>query len=44
MTVERVSGGKIIEHRRITDTMDMMQQLGAVPESGQEESVQATSH
>jgi steroid delta-isomerase-like uncharacterized protein len=44
MTVERVSGGKIIEHRRITDTLDMMQQLGVVPESGQEESVQATSH
>ena len=44
MTVERVSGGKIREHRRITDTLDMMQQLGVVPESGQEESVQATSH
>jgi steroid delta-isomerase-like uncharacterized protein len=44
MTVERVSGGKIIEHRRITDTLDMMQQLGVVPESAQEESVQATSH
>ena len=44
MTVERVSGGKIIEHRRITDTLDMMQQLGVVPESGQEESAQATTH
>ena len=44
MTVERVSGGKIIEHRRITDTLDMMQQLGVVPEQGQEESVQATTH
>ena len=44
MTVERVSGGKIIEHRRITDTLDMMQQLGVVPESGQEERAQATTH
>jgi steroid delta-isomerase-like uncharacterized protein len=43
MTVERVSGGKIREHWRITDTLDMMQQLGVFPESGREESVQATS-
>ena len=32
ITVERLSGGKIREHWRITDTLDMMQQLGAIPE------------
>ena len=42
-TVERVSDGKIREHWRITDSLDMMQQLGVVPESGQERG-QATSH
>ena len=31
ITVERVSEGKIREHWRVTDTLDMMQQLGAVP-------------
>jgi hypothetical protein len=31
MTVERVSDGKIREHWRVTDTLDMMQQLGAIP-------------
>jgi SnoaL-like polyketide cyclase len=31
MTVERVLGGKIRAHWRITDTLDMMQQLGATP-------------
>jgi steroid delta-isomerase-like uncharacterized protein len=31
ITVERVSGGKIREHWRVTDTLDMMQQLGAIP-------------
>ena len=30
-TVERVSDGKIREHWRITDSLDMMQQLGAIP-------------
>jgi steroid delta-isomerase-like uncharacterized protein len=44
ISVERVSEGKIREHWRITDSLEMMQQLGIVPESGQEESVQATSH
>ena len=44
ISVERVSDGKIREHWRITDSLDMMQQLGVVSESGQEESVQATSH
>ena len=42
IAVERVSDGKLREHWRITDTLDMMQQLGVVPEAGQE-SVQATS-
>ena len=31
MAVERVSDGKIQEHWRITDSLDMMQQLGAIP-------------
>ena len=30
ITVERVSGGKIREHWRVTDTLDMMRQLGAI--------------
>ena len=36
MTVERVSDGKIREHWRVTDNLEMMQQLGVVPEPGQE--------
>jgi steroid delta-isomerase-like uncharacterized protein len=36
ITVERVSDGKIREHWRVTDSLDMMQQLGVVPEPGQE--------
>ena len=36
ISVERVSEGKIREHWRVTDSMDMMQQLGVVPEPGQE--------
>jgi predicted ester cyclase len=31
ISVERVSDGTIREHWRITDTLDMMQQLGVVP-------------
>ena len=31
ISVERVSEGKIREHWRITDTLDMMQQLGVIP-------------
>jgi steroid delta-isomerase-like uncharacterized protein len=31
IAVERVSDGKIREHWRITDSLDMMQQLGVVP-------------
>ena len=30
MTVERLSGGKIVEHWRVTDELDMMHQLGAI--------------
>ncbi|CAN5728669.1 ester cyclase [soil metagenome] len=30
-TVERVSDGRIREHWRVTDTLDMMQQLEAIP-------------
>jgi steroid delta-isomerase-like uncharacterized protein len=36
IAVERVSEGKIREHWRVTDSLDMMQQLGVVPEPGQE--------
>jgi steroid delta-isomerase-like uncharacterized protein len=36
MSVERVSEGKIREHWRVTDSLEMMQQLGVVPEAGQE--------
>ena len=31
ISVERVSDGKIREHWRITDTLDIMQQLGVIP-------------
>jgi steroid delta-isomerase-like uncharacterized protein len=31
ISVERVSNGKIREHWRVTDTLDMMQQLGVIP-------------
>jgi len=40
MTVERVSEGKIREHWRVTDTLEMMQQLGVVPEPEQQEGVE----
>ena len=43
ISIERVSDGKIREHWRITDSLEMMQQLGVVAEPGQER-VQATSH
>jgi steroid delta-isomerase-like uncharacterized protein len=36
IAVERVSDGKIREHWRVTDSLGMMQQLGVVPEPGQE--------
>ena len=38
MTVERLSGGKIVEHWRVTDELDMMRQLGAIGEPGEEPS------
>ena len=31
ISVERVSDGKIQEHWRITDSLDMIQQLGVIP-------------
>ena len=31
ITVERVSNGKIRDHWRVTDSLDMMQQLGVIP-------------
>jgi steroid delta-isomerase-like uncharacterized protein len=36
ISVERVLEGKIREHWRVTDSLEMMQQLGVVPEAGQE--------
>jgi steroid delta-isomerase-like uncharacterized protein len=35
-TVERVSEGRIRDHWRVSDNLDMMQQLGIVSEPGQE--------
>jgi steroid delta-isomerase-like uncharacterized protein len=34
MTVERLSEGKIVEHWRVTDELDMMRQLGAIGAPG----------
>jgi steroid delta-isomerase-like uncharacterized protein len=34
-TVERVADGKIREHWRVTDSLDMMQQLGMIPAPGE---------
>jgi predicted ester cyclase len=34
MTVERVSEGKIIEHWRVTDELEMMRQLGVIGAPG----------
>ena len=31
ISVERVSDGKIREHWRVSDSLDMMQQLGVIP-------------
>ena len=31
ISVERVSAGKVREHWRVTDSLDMMQQLGVIP-------------
>ena len=38
MTVERLSGGKIVEHWRVTDELDMMRQLGAIGAPGERSS------
>jgi steroid delta-isomerase-like uncharacterized protein len=35
MTVERVSEGKIVEHWRVTDELDMMRQLGVFGAPGE---------
>jgi steroid delta-isomerase-like uncharacterized protein len=40
MTVERVSEGRIRDHWRVTDSLEMMQQLGVIPEPGQQEGVE----
>jgi hypothetical protein len=40
MTVERVSEGKVRDHWRVTDNLEKMQQLGVVPEQGQQEGVE----
>src|SRR5919202_2904923 len=40
ITVERVSEGRIREHWRVTDTLEMMQQLGVVAEPEQQEGVE----
>jgi steroid delta-isomerase-like uncharacterized protein len=34
-TVERVSDGKIRDHWRVSDNLDMMQQLGILPPPGE---------
>jgi steroid delta-isomerase-like uncharacterized protein len=40
MTVERVSEGKVRDHWRVSDNLEMMQQLGLVAEPGQQEGVE----
>jgi steroid delta-isomerase-like uncharacterized protein len=40
MTVERVVDGKVRDHWRVTDNLEMMQQLGVVPEPGGQEGVE----
>jgi steroid delta-isomerase-like uncharacterized protein len=40
MTVERVVNGKVQDHWRVTDNLEMMQQLGVVAERGQQEGVE----
>jgi steroid delta-isomerase-like uncharacterized protein len=43
IAVERVSEGRIRDHWRVTESLDMMQQLGVVPEPGHED-VEQPSH
>jgi hypothetical protein len=38
MTVERASEGKIVEHWRVTDELDMMRQLGVFEAPGEQRS------
>ena len=40
MTVERVVDGKVRDHWRVSDNLEMMQQLGVVVEPGQQEGVE----
>jgi steroid delta-isomerase-like uncharacterized protein len=40
MTVERVVEGKVREHWRVSDNLEMMQQLGVVAERSQQEGVE----
>ena len=42
IAIERVSDGKIREHWRVTDSLDMMQQLGVIPSSEQSEEASPT--
>ena len=44
MTVERVVEGKVRDHWRVTDNLEMMQQLGVVAERGQQEEGVEPSH
>ena len=43
MTVERLSEGKIVEHWRVTDELDMMRQLGAIGVPGEQPSGSTSS-
>ncbi len=42
IAIERVSDGKIREHWRVTDSLDMMQQLGVIPSPEQSEEASPT--
>lgn len=42
MVFSRIKDGKIVEQRRIVDVYTMMQQLGAISESGQSEEASPT--
>jgi hypothetical protein len=41
MTINRVSGGKIAETWTNYDALGMMQQIGAIPDPGQEDEARA---
>ena len=38
VTISRIEGGKIVEDWDIYDALGMMQQIGAIPEPGQQSS------